>query len=429
MRAMKDSGIEWVGAIPQNWEVKKLKYCTDLRLEKTNDKESFAPYIGLEHVSSNTGTLCDDYETITDFKGETLDFYTGDVLFGKLRPYLAKAYHAKMNGRCSSEFWVMNPRGIEGRFLLYYVLSHGFITDIDHSTYGVKMPRAEWGYAGNSKIPFPPEKEQAQITDFLDAKCAEVDSLIAAKEKTNALLKERRQSLIYEAVTKGLDPTAPMKDSGIEWLGKIPKNWKIYRLKHILASEKGAIKAGPFGSSLNAVDMQGSDVKVFNQRTVLDNDFEKGDEYVSFEKYEELTGFTVASGDILITTRGTIGKTAIVQEGKSGILHPCLIKMTVDSTVFSKRLLCRVFNETNILSEQLRLASNATTIDVIYTQNLLNLFFAVPPMKEQEEILRFTDDECGKLDSIIRNNESTIKRLKEYRQSLIYEAVTGKKEV
>ena len=315
------------------------------------------------------------------------------------------------------------------RFAYYMLQSEYVVQTVVSRSVGVSYPAISTSEIGEIKIPLPRFAEQKSIAAFLDGKCAEIDAAIAAKEKTNALLKERRQSLIYEAVTKGLDPTAPMKDSGIEWLGKIPKNWKIYRLKHILASEKGAIKAGPFGSSLNAVDMQGSDVKVFNQRTVLDNDFEKGDEYVSFEKYEELKGFTVASGDILITTRGTIGKTAIVPEGKSGILHPCLIKMTVDSTVFSKRLLCRVFNETNILFEQLRLASNATTIDVIYTQNLLNLFFAVPPMKEQEEILRFTDDECGKLDSIIRNNESTIKRLKEYRQSLIYEAVTGKKEV
>lgn len=167
MRAVKNSGIEWIGEIPQNWSTKKLKYCVDLRLEKTADKASSASYIGLEHVSSFTGTLCENYEAITDFNGDTLDFCEGDALFGKLRPYLAKAYQAKDNGRCSSEFWVMNPTRIEGRYLLYYVLSHGFISDIDHSTFGVNMPRAEWDYAGNEKMPLPSQGEQLRIVHSL----------------------------------------------------------------------------------------------------------------------------------------------------------------------------------------------------------------------------------------------------------------------
>ncbi len=429
MRTMKDSGIEWIGDLPQKWTTKKLKYCVDLRLEKTADKTSFAPYIGLEHVSSFTGTLCKDYEAITDFNGDTLDFHEGDVLFGKLRPYLVKAYRAKDGGRCSTEFWVMNPTEIEGKYLLYYVLSHGFISDVDHSTFGVKMPRAEWNYAGNEKIPFPPKEEQLRIASYLNTKCTEIDGLIAAKEKNNTLLKERRQSIIYEAVTKGLDPNVPLKDSGIEWLGQIPERWNIYRLKFLLSHGKDAMKAGPFGSSLTASDMQGSDVKVFNQRSVLDNDFEEGDEYVSIEKGIELKGFMVNEGDILITTRGTIGKTAIVPIGKQGILHPCLIKMVIDESVFLKPLLCRIFNETNLLTEQLRLASNATTIDVIYTQNLLNLFIPVPPIDEQRQIEQHLEGRCSEIDKMISLNDSSIQKLKEYRQSLIYEAVTGKKEV
>lgn len=426
MRTMKDSGIEWIGEIPQNWLTKKLKYCVDLRLEKTADKASHAPYIGLEHISSFTGTLCEGYEAITDFNGDTLDFCRGDILFGKLRPYLAKAFKAKDSGRCSSEFWVMKPTGIEGKYLLYYVLSHGFISDVDHSTFGVKMPRAEWDYAGNEKIPFPPQEEQFRIVTYLDAKCAEIDALIAAKEKTNALLKEQRQSIIYEAVTKGLDPTVPMKDSGVEWIGEIPAEWSVYRFKYLLKSGKDAIKAGPFGSSLTSVDMQENAVKVFTQRTVLDNDFESGNEYVSEEKSQELKGFMATPGDILITTRGTIGKAAIVPNDKRGILHPCLIRISVAPAIFSKELLCRILNETSILTEQLKLASNATTIDVIYTQNLLNIFIPVPPIEEQTMIEDYLRTQCSTIDNLISINETTVKGLKEYRQSLIYEAVTGK---
>lgn len=427
MRVMKDSGIEWIGEIPQKWETRKLKYLVSLRLEKTNETSASLPYIGLEHVSSFSGELSNN-EEITDFTGDTLNFMAGDILFGKLRPYLAKVYQAKKNGRCSSEFWIMNPVNIDGRFLRYYVLSHGFIADINHSTFGVKMPRAEWEYAKSHMIPVPAQDEQKQIASFLDKKCSDIDSLIASKEKTNAILIERRQSIIYEAVTKGLEPDVPMKDSGIEWIGQIPEKWAIFRLKYLLPHGKDAIKAGPFGSSLTSSDMQGSDVKVFNQRSVLDNDFDEGDEYVSIEKSKELKGFMANEGDILITTRGTIGKTAIVPVGKQGIIHPCLIKMVIDESVFSKPLLCRIFNETNMLTEQLRLASNATTIDVIYTQNLLNLLIPVPPIAEQKQIEQYLEVRCAEIDKMISLNDSSIQKLKEYRQSLIYEAVTGKIE-
>ena len=275
MRPMKDRGNAWIGTIPQNWTTKKLKYCVSLRLEKTQDKTKPFPYIGLEHVSSFAGRLCEDYEEITDFDGDTLDFQAGDVLFGKLRPYLAKAYYAEKSGRCSSEFWVMSPVCIDSRYLLYYVLSHGFLAEIDHSTFGVKMPRAEWSFAGNEKIPFPSLAEQHRISEYLDTKCAEIDALIAAKEKTNALLRERRQSIIYEAVTKGLDPNAPMKDSGVEWIGEISEGWKTVRIKHVIDRSEYGIKIGPFGSTLANRTLISGPYNVYSQANLISNSFQK----------------------------------------------------------------------------------------------------------------------------------------------------------
>lgn len=424
MRAMKDSGIKWIGEIPQNWLTKKLKYCVDLRLEKTADKASSASYIGLEHVSSFTGTLCEDYEAITDFNGDTLDFCEGDVLFGKLRPYLAKAYQAKDNGRCSSEFWAMNPTRIEGRYLLYYVLSHGFISDIDHSTFGVKMPRAEWDYAGNEKMPLPTQEEQLRIVSFLDTKCAEIDALIAAKEKTNALLKERRQSIIYEAVTKGLDPTIPMKDSGVEWIGEIPEGWSTWRMKHL------AVEPLQYGANATGIEFD-SELPRYVRITDITQDRKLNDEGKQSLPESIARDYMLEPGDILFARSGaTSGKSFYYQADYGRCCFAgYLIRFRPDIGKANSKFLY-YFTLTQPYEQWTQQIFIQATIQNISAEKYNNLVFAIPPtLEEQEKIVSYLDSECGKIEKIIQANEFTIQQLKEYRQSLIYEAVTGKIEV
>lgn len=198
---MKDSGSEWIGEIPESWDICKLKYVVELRTEKTTNRADSSQYIGLEHIESVFGRPIQEYTAITDFEGDTLNFYKGDVLFGKLRPYLSKAWIATCSGKCSSEFWVMKPNKVNGKYLFYTALSNHFIANIDHSTYGVKMPRAKWNYAGNQKICLPEPDEQSIISEYLDKKCAEIDALIEANNTTIEKLKEYRKSVIFEAVT------------------------------------------------------------------------------------------------------------------------------------------------------------------------------------------------------------------------------------
>lgn len=444
MRTMKDSGVEWIGSIPTDWTTGKTLYglsmpITDGPHETPELFDEGIPFVSAEAISSNNGHI--DFEHIRGYVSE--DYY--QECCKKYKPELHDIYMIKSGAttgkvalvETDQVFTIWSPLAVfrcdeskcHYRYLFYFLQSDAYQKQVENMwSFGTQQNIGMRTLEKNI-ICFPTLHEQQMISDYLDRKSHEVDELIANREKANKLLQERRQSIIYEAVTKGLDPNAPLKDSGIEWIGQIPESWNIYRLKFLLSHGKDAMKAGPFGSSLTASDMQGSDVKVFNQRSVLDNDFEEGDEYVSVEKSKELKGFMVNEGDILITTRGTIGKTAIVPIGKQGILHPCLIKMVIDESVFVKPLLCRIFNETNLLTEQLRLASNATTIDVIYTQNLLNLFIPVPPIDEQRQIEQYLEGRCSEIDKMISLNDSSIQKLKEYRQSLIYEAVTGKIEV
>lgn len=419
MRAMKDSGIEWIGEIPQGWSLQKLRYCVDLRLEKTKESALAVQYIGLEHVAPYTGTLCKDCMEVTDFNGETLDFSVGDVLFGKLRPYLVKAIHAEKCGRCSNEFWVMNPKGVEGRYLLYYVLSHGFISSINHSTFGVKMPRAEWNYAGNEKIPYPSRQEQIRIAKYLDSKCAEIDALIAAKEKTNVLLKEQRQSIIYEAVTKGLDPTVRMKDSGIEWIGEIPEGWNVIRIKYCANLDKEKLsETTDFDYAFHYIDI-GSVTEYGGVSNTVE---------MTFEQSPSRARMVVHNGDTIISTVRTylkavafinhlenhICSTGFCVLSPSGKLHPKFGYYVIQSNYVIQK----------IVSE-----SVGVSYPAISSTAIGNIRIALPSISDQGHLAAFLDIKCHEIDSLLISNEDTIRKLKEYRQSLIYEVVTGKYEV
>lgn len=194
---LKDSGIEWIGKIPQHWEIRRLKTLLSIRNEKA--EYSGEIYIGLENVLSFLGK----YNLTEDFvvEGISNKFYSGDLLFGKLRPYLAKATIVDFNGLCSSEFLVMQNFKGDNRYLLRLLLSYWFIDIVNSSTYGAKMPRASWDFISNMRIPFPSKIEQQQIADFLDKKCSEIDKIIEDKEKLIEKLTEYKKSLIYECVT------------------------------------------------------------------------------------------------------------------------------------------------------------------------------------------------------------------------------------
>jgi type I restriction enzyme S subunit len=229
----KDSGIEWLDKIPSIWDMKRLKMAVNHSAKK-NLNDDDLPYIGLENIESWTGRLIES-ENEKDSESLNSLFKTGDVLLGKLRPYLAKALVADFDGQCTSELLVLRPKDLKRDFLFYLILSDQIIKLIDSSTYGAKMPRANWDFIGNIYSPIPSVDEQKAITSFLDGETARIDSLIDKKQRLIELLKERRTALITQAVTKGLDPKVPMKESCVEWLGEIPRHWEVRRLKLAVA--------------------------------------------------------------------------------------------------------------------------------------------------------------------------------------------------
>lgn len=218
-----------------------------------------------------------------------------------------------------------------------------------------------------------------------------------------------------------------MKDSGYEWLGMVSSDVKLVPLKYLLKKERMPIKVGPFGSQLSGSDFlkEESDFWVYNQRTVLDENYEVGDAYISYEKYEAMSGFYVYENDILITTRGTIGKISRIPHiHKPGILHPCIIRFRIDDSLYDYRLLKLIFNQSDFVSAQILYKSNATTIEVIYSDTLRNIILPVWDMKRQGMIATYLDNKCNEIDSLNADIQTQIDTLEQYKRSVITEVVT-----
>lgn len=196
---MKDSGIEWIGVIPKHWSLMKMKYLVEFVQDKAQEQDSSKQYIALENIESWTGKYIETENTYGT-EGALL-CNKDDVIFGKLRPYLAKTMLINENSVCSSEFAVMKGNGLIPRFLNYLARSDHFISVVNAGAYGTKMPRANIDQIGNLYFPAPLVSEQEMVSSFLDTKCSEIDSLIKSKEKLIEELTAYRKSLIYEYIT------------------------------------------------------------------------------------------------------------------------------------------------------------------------------------------------------------------------------------
>ncbi|MFK5709191.1 restriction endonuclease subunit S [Lysinibacillus boronitolerans] len=204
---MKDSGVEWIGEIPEHWEMNKLKYLVYLRNEKVVENYTL-PYVGLENIESKTGNYSPSLGIEEQLvEGTSSAFYSGDVLFGKLRPYLAKCFVANFKGKCTTELLVMKTKEniILSEYLKFLLLTDIYIQVINSSTYGAKMPRANWDFISNLLIPLPNIKEQMEIIKKVKNEITTIDELREELKMQIEKLKEYRQSLIYEAVTGKID--------------------------------------------------------------------------------------------------------------------------------------------------------------------------------------------------------------------------------
>ena len=432
----KPSGVEWLGDVPEHWEVKRLKYLVSRKDEKVEaDENNPLPYIGLEHIESWTGHLLPLSAKLVP-TGISNHFQAGDTLFGKLRPYLAKACNVDFEGLCSSELLVLRGNGRDQRFLLYRLLAEGFIERVNASTYGAKMPRASWDFIGSCILPEPPIPEQTAIADFLDRETGRIDTLVAKKQTLIERLKEKRTALISRTVTRGLppdearkaglDPHPRLKPSGVEWLGDVPEGWEVKRLGYF-APKIGSGKT-PRGG---AETYQEKGVLLLRSQNIHNSGLRLLDAvFIDASVDEEMAGTRVQSGDILLNITGaSLGRCSIapIELPPANVnQHVCIIR--IDRSIANTRFV-HFSIISRSLQEQIFSFENGSSREGLNFQQVRSLVLTIPPLHEQTAIADFLDRETAKIDRLISKIETAIERLREYRTALISAAVTGKIDV
>jgi len=402
-------------AHPDAWRPARLKFAAPLRNERMSASSDHADYLGLENIESWTGRIIEgeskSNDTTEDDAGLANVFKEGDVLFGKLRPYLAKACHAPRDGVCSTELLVMRPAEfLHPRFLLYSLLTPDFVGAVDASTFGAKMPRASWDFIGSLEIRVPPIEAQAIIANYLDRETARIDGLIAEKERMLALLEEKRAALISRVVTRGLDPNVPLKPSGQEWLGEIPAHWRGERAKNLFTirderSDDGSEELLTVSHIPGVTSRSEKDVYMF-----------EADDKAGYKR--------CMPGDLAINTlwawMGAMGISPL-----AGIVSPDyhvymskgeLLPEYVDLLCRSRPFVAEVSRwSKGVWSSRLRL----------YPENFFEMRLPVPPHGEQTAIVRAVEQDQRKANALRESLRLSITLAKERRAALITAAVTG----
>ena len=417
-RKMRDSGIPWIGEVPEGWKIIKLRYV---------------------HNGANVGESIDkvfwsdDQNNIVFFTAGETHIYTtynfpkwklthdNDLLLARngtpyvYLPYLKSAYsdhiiRIHINKKYDKRFI---------RYALQQSISHEVVDSVSIATWSISL----WD---KQHFIIPDIIEQHRIADFLDSKCSEIDTLIENLRVRMESVKEYKKVVITEAVTKGLDRDAKMKDSGVEWIGEVPEGWKTPKLKNVAILTNGDRgKNYPSGN-----DLVDDGICFFTANNIheqyLDCSSDKN-KFITESRYNILGGAKIKLNDILFCLRGsTAGNAAINKTVNAGTIASSLVCIT-PQYINPDYLNYYLQSEMNAI--QTSLFMNGSCAANLSAENVLNYYIIQPPTLEQQQIVSYLDSKCSEIDALLQNYKDQIATLEEYKKSLIYEYVTGKKEV
>lgn len=420
MREMKDSGIPWIGKIPKRWEIIKGKYILTYlqRPILSTDKVITCFRDGEVTLRSNRR---EEGFTISEKEIGYQGIDVGDLVVHGMDGFAGSIGISDSRGKASPVLNVLNSSQ-DKKFLMYYLRSMAYNNVFLALSTGIRVRSCDlnWNKLANLPYAIPPIQVQHRIADFLDAKCAKIDSIKKNVESEIEALKQYKQSVITEAVTKGLDKNVKMKDSGIPWIGKIPKDWEITRLKYL-----GNYRNGLTYSPIN-ICSENDGVLVLRSSNVQNGKIDlKDNVYVNIPIRSDMM---VRYEDILICSRNgsktLIGKNAIIDSNINASFGAfMMIYRCIDS-----RYLYYILNS-SVFSYYIG-SFFTSTINQLTGTNFGNI--KIPFCPEQDErlkIITYLDSKCAKIDSIIQKKQELLANLDTYKKSLIYEYVTGKKEV
>lgn len=430
MCEMKDSRVEWLGEIPKKWDLVQLGSLffehkhKNVGMKSSNLLSLSYGNIVRKNINTSDGLLPESFEGYNVIDDGDIVLRLTD-LQNDQRSLRVGLSHEK--GIVTSAYVTLRKRNSVLNSQFFYYLIHSY--DICKGFYGMGAGvRQGLNYAGVKKImlPLPSITTQVAISSFLEKKLKKVDVLIANEQAQIEKLKAYKQSVITEVVTKGLDPTVPMKDSGIEWIGKIPEHWKLTRLKFICQAF-GRIGFRGYTTDDFVPEGEGAITLSPSNFSDMKMNYNKCS-YLSWDKYNESPEIQIHNDDVLfVKTGSTYGKSCVVHD------LPCEATINPQSIVFKSikmnvRMLCYFLNSIYAYW-QIEQTVVGGTIPTIAQSKIINYCIVLPDKVDQSKIADYLDEKCNSIDRLIAIKQKKIEKLNEYKKSLIYEYVTGKKEI
>lgn len=408
-REMKDSGIEWLGEIPKSWEIRRLRYLVNIKTGSNDTIDAVADGVYPFYVRSPKIERINTYT----YDGEAILMAGDGVGAGKVFHYV--------NGKFACHQRVYNLhqlRDINGKFLYYY-LKENFSKEVEKGTAKSTVDSIRLPMIKDFTIVLPSLYEQQIIANYLDEKVGKIDQLIAKQNQSIDKWKEYKQSLITETVTKGLNPNVEMKDSGIEWIGKIPSNWDKRKISNLFT----LIGSGTTPTSSDLKYYDDGEIPWLNTGDLNDGYLYTAKNKITSHALNDYSTLKMYPEDTLIVAMygATIGKLGITTY-KTTTNQACCALSNPKNCITKFIFYWFYGNKTEIIN----LSRGAGQPNI--SQNIIkNLILFIPPLHEQQAIAEFLDEKVERVDQAIEQKQTLIKQLEEYKQSLIYECVTGKR--
>ena len=427
----RDSGVEWLGEIPAQWDVRRLKHAAtidDEALSESTNPGLQLLYVDIGSVDATNGIQRKERMTFADAPSRARRrVREGDVIVSTVRTYLraiAPIVDPEPNLVVSTGFAVVRPmEDLDGRYAAYALRAPHFVDAVVANSEGVSYPAVSPSKLSGLAIALPSLSEQRAIAAFLDRETARIDALIAKKERQIELLEEKRAALISHAVTKGLDPNVPMKDSGVEWLGEIPAHWEVKRLRHISPSLSVGVVVTPSQYIDDVGDvpfLYGSDIR---ERQILADQARR----ITRESNCLLAKSMLRARDLVTVRVGYPGATAVIPPSLDGC-NCASIMIVRRSPRFHSPWLCYAMNSPpgrfNI--ELVEYGAAQTQFNIGHAVDFL---YPVPPLEEQVALAAQLEAITTNIAALSTRIGRSIEQLREYRSALISAAVRGKIDV
>lgn len=432
----KDSGVEWLGKIPSHWEISPLKYLAAFSGGGTPSKDNpdfwngNIPWVSPKDMKAPRVATTIDKITDSAIKQSSANLLQKGALLMVVRsgilqhsiPVAINDVPVSLNQDMKALRFVAP---LLSEYAFYFVTGNQASLLLEWSKEGATVESIEHEYLANTLFPCPPLKDRAAIVDFLNHETTKIDALIGKQQRLIELLKEKRQAVISHAVTKGLNSNAPMKDSGVEWLGELPAHWVVTQLKFNTLE----MQTGPFGSQLHAEDYVDGGIPLVNPAHMINGTIIPDSQVtVNEETCQRLNRHQLKPGDLIFARRGELGRCAVVTEEQEGWLCGTgSLKAKLNDRLVPEYSYLMITSE-GVVSE-LSLESKGSTMDNLNTETLGRIRLPIPPKEEQKDILEYVHMVSGKFKSLIDNSESAISLMQERRTALISAAVTGKIDV